>query len=203
MKKTLIVSSIVLATLGGAFAYAQAPGQGMGMGMGRQGGQAAQSHPQFEMNREDRQAMLDGRIAGAKAMLKLNAEQEKLWGPVEASLRDMGAQRMAMREQRREERKAGQDGTAKTDPVVRMKEQATRMQQHAAAMGKLADASAPLYASLDEAQKRRFSMLLRQGGGYGERMGRHHGMMGGRGMDGERGRDGGPDGNRPGPGGRL
>ncbi len=194
MKKTLIVSSIVLATLGGAFASAQAPGQGMG----RQDG-----HPMFEMSREDRQAMLDGRIAGAKAMLKLNAEQEKLWGPVETSLREVGAQRMAMREQRREENKTGRDNASKADPVVRMKEQATRMQQHAAAMGKLADASAPLYASLDEAQKRRFSMLLRQGGGPGDRMGHHHGMMGGRGMDGERGRDGGPDGNRPGPGGRL
>ena len=187
MKKTLIVSAIALASLGGALAFAQAPGGGRG---GPDGGQ----RPPFEMSREDRMAILDGRIAGAKAMLRLTPEQEKLWGPVEASLREMSMQRLDMREQRRADRQAGQP-TPDADPVKRMKDQATRMQQRSAAMGKLADASAPLYASLDEGQKRRFTMLLRQGEGAG-RMGHH---SEGRGHHGGHGHfERGPGGHGPG-----
>ncbi len=52
------------------------------------------------------------------------------------------------------------------------------MTQRGAALKKLADASAPLYASLDEGQKHRFVMLARIGGGEG-RFGHRGGMRGG------------------------
>jgi len=40
------------------------------------------------MNPEDRAAFVDARIAAVHAGLKLNADQEKLWPPVEAAVRD-------------------------------------------------------------------------------------------------------------------
>ena len=55
---------------------------------------------------------------------------------------------------------------------------ADHMSQGADAMRKLADAASPLYATLDEAQKRRLQVLVRMGGRgmMGQGMGR--GMMG-------------------------
>src|ERR1700742_1428111 len=46
------------------------------------------------MNPEDRAAMGDARIAAVHAGLKLNAEQEKRWPPVEAAVRDFAKLRI-------------------------------------------------------------------------------------------------------------
>src|SRR6478736_8103492 len=48
----------------------------------------------MRMNPEDRAALLDARIAAVHAGLKLNADQEKLWPPVEAAVRDFAKLRM-------------------------------------------------------------------------------------------------------------
>ena len=47
---------------------------------------------------EDRAAFADARIAALHAGLKLTSDQEKLWPPVEAAIRDM----VKLRQQRRE-----------------------------------------------------------------------------------------------------
>jgi hypothetical protein len=47
------------------------------------------------------------------------------------------------------------------DPIARMRERGQRMAQTGAVLVKLAEATAPLYASLDDAQKRRFNTLSR------------------------------------------
>ena len=65
-------------------------------------------------------------------------------------------------------------------PVDRLEAMAERMSERAAAMKQVADAAKPLYASLDDTQKRLFGML----GGH-MLMGHSHrdmGMMGGMGM---------------------
>src|ERR1700761_145121 len=41
------------------------------------------------MSAEDRAAMADARIAAVHAGLKLSADQEKLWPPVESAVRDL------------------------------------------------------------------------------------------------------------------
>src|SRR6201994_3474820 len=41
------------------------------------------------MSAEDRAAMADAKIAAVHAGLKLTADQEKLWPPVEAAVRDL------------------------------------------------------------------------------------------------------------------
>jgi hypothetical protein len=47
------------------------------------------------------------------------------------------------------------------DPIARMRERGQRMAQTGAVLVRLAEATAPLYASLDDAQKRRFQTLSR------------------------------------------
>src|SRR5208337_2745892 len=42
----------------------------------------------------DREAVLDARLAGLKAGLKLTADQEKLWAPFETAVRDAAKVRM-------------------------------------------------------------------------------------------------------------
>ena len=50
------------------------------------------------------------------------------------------------------------------DPVERLRRRATAMSDTGAALKKLADATEPLYKSLDENQKRRFAVLNRLNG---------------------------------------
>jgi hypothetical protein len=44
---------------------------------------------------DNRAAMLDARLAGLKAGLRLTPDQEQLWGPFEAAVRDFAQMRMA------------------------------------------------------------------------------------------------------------
>ncbi len=61
---------------------------------------------------EDRAAFADARIAGLHAGLKLNADQEKLWPPVEAALRDMVKLRQQRRAAMRDRPKMSDDAPA-------------------------------------------------------------------------------------------
>ena len=130
---------------------------------------------------EDISAFGDARVAALHAGLKLTAEQEKNWPPVESALRDLAKQRSE-----RFAARASADGPK--DPIERLNMRAEVMGQRAAALKKLADAAGPLYKSLDESQKRRFVMLARlgarqQAGNWRGHFLRHRGgdggMMGG------------------------
>ena len=147
----------------------------------------------MRMSPEDRAAFADARIAAVHAGLKLTADQEKLWPPVESAVRDLVKIRID-RANARMTADPSQD-QQQDDPVARLRERADTMAATAAAMKKIADAADPLYKSLDDAQKRRLALLThhRQGRFEGEGW-RHHWME--RGMD----RDGGggdPDGGGP------
>src|SRR4029450_2977112 len=101
---------------------------------------------------EDRAAMVDARIAAVHAGLKLNADQEKLWPPVETAVRDFAKLRIDRANARMT---APADSAKPDDPVTRLRERADTMAASAAAMKKIADAADPLYKTLDEGQKRR------------------------------------------------
>jgi chromosome condensin MukBEF ATPase and DNA-binding subunit MukB len=129
---------------------------------------------------EDVAAFGEARIAALHAGLKLTAEQEKNWPAVESALRELSKQRS--------ERFAARASTDRPkDPIERLNLRAEVMGQRAAALKKLADASGPLYKSLDESQKHRFMMLARLGGEqfgggrghHGFRGWQHHGPRGG------------------------
>jgi LTXXQ motif family protein len=140
------------------------------------------------MSVEDRAAMADAKIAAVHAGLKLSADQEKLWPPVESAVRDLVKIRMDRAKAREAQAAAanGNDPAARPDPVTRLRNRADRMAVNAGALKKIADAADPLYKTLDDGQKRRLAMLThhhRHGGGGGWRGRFQRGMMGGEGGD--------------------
>jgi len=146
------------------------------------------------MNPEDRAAFVDARIAAVHAGLKLTADQEKLWPPVEGAVRDFAKMRIDRANARMNPKP--DDAQKADDPVARLRERADNMATSAAALKKIADAADPLYKTLDDGQKRRLAILTHMGGRFNggwRHRGFAHGMMG-RG-DGDRDRydrDGGP-----------
>jgi zinc resistance-associated protein len=180
MWKSVLAGTTALALAGSALAYAQ---QGPGGPGGPRGDNARP-----RINAEDIVAFGDARIAGLKAGLKLTAEQEKLWPPLEKALRD-GAKRRA------DAFAARASADQPKDPVERMQLRAQRMSEMGAALKSIADAAAPLYKTLDEGQKRRFTLLSRLEGNRFQNHWRHHERRGG--PDRERGPRGPEQGPRP------
>lgn len=168
MWKTVLAGTTAIAIVGGTLAYAQ---QGSG-GFDRVQG--------WRPSAEDVAAFGEARIAALHAGLKLTAEQEKNWPAVESALRELSKQRS-------ERFAARASADRPKDPIERLNLRAEVMGQRAAALKKLADASGPLYKSLDDSQKHRFMMLARLGaerfGGERGRRGfggwQHHGPRGG------------------------
>ena len=170
----------------------------------------AQYHPWIRehmqhtrMTPEDRAAFVDARIAAIHAGLKLTADQEKLWPPVEAAVRDFAKFRMdranarmnAPQNQSQDQQK--QDQQRDDDPVAHLRERAETMAASAEAMKKIADAADPLYKTLDDAQKRRLAVLTRREGRFGGEGWRHRWME--RGFDRDRDHWQGRDGDGRGP----
>jgi hypothetical protein len=117
----------------------------------------------MRMNPEDRAAFADAKIAAVHAGLKLNADQEKLWPPVESAVRDLVKIRLDRANARMQAPADGQNGD---DPLARLRERADTMAATAAAMKKIADAADPLYKTLDDGQKRRLAVLTHHDGRF-------------------------------------
>jgi hypothetical protein len=136
----------------------------------------------MRMNPEDRGAFLDARIAAVHAGLKLNADQEKLWPPVEAAVRDFAKLRIDRANARMNADKSDTSGAERPgDPVARLRERADNMAASAAALKKIADAADPLYKTLDDGQKRRLAVLTHMERRFGAEGWRQHRFE--RGMD--------------------
>jgi zinc resistance-associated protein len=117
-----------------------------------------QSKQTREQWRQQREAIFDARLVGFKASLALTSDQEKNWPVFEAVLRSLAQSRG---EWRRHGEWRHQDG-ASPSPVDVMRAMSERMRQRSAQLTALADATAPLYASLDDKQKLIFRATLRQ-----------------------------------------
>jgi len=153
MRKAILALAATTLVVGSAFfytAFAQQP--------------PSKDEVRWQPTAADRAAFADARIAALHAGLALTAEQEKLWPPVEAVLKDMAKKRAERFEAMRAEREK-QDG--KPDPMLRLRRGADFMTQTGADLKRLADTAQPLYDKLDDAQKNRLQILV------------HHGMRGG------------------------
>ncbi|MGD9925828.1 MAG: Spy/CpxP family protein refolding chaperone [Pseudorhodoplanes sp.] len=114
------------------------------------------------LSADDRQALLDARVAALRTGLKLTPEQEKNWPSVESAIRELAKQRAEAAAQRRANRQARREKSVERDPIARLRANAALMSQRAAGLERLADAAEPLYRSLDDGQKRRLRALTRQ-----------------------------------------
>src|SRR5213076_3067777 len=131
MKKFAIAGIAALAIAGSTVVYAQ---------------HRPWSHEHMRMSPEDRAALTDARIAAVKAGLKLTPDQEKLWPPVEAAVRDFAKLRIDRANARMNaQRDDSRDAQKADDPVTRLRERADNMAASAAAMKRIADAANPLY----------------------------------------------------------
>jgi len=114
--------------------------------------------PRWRPSAEDMAAFTDARVAALRAGLRLTPEQDKNWSAFEAALRDFAK----LRTERLEAlRTAPQGDTRDDDVITRLQQRADNLSRRAAAFKQLADTAAPLYKSLDDAQKRRFLILAR------------------------------------------
>lgn len=119
--------------------------------------------PRGGMTHADFDALTDARIAGIQAGLKLNADQQKLWGPVEQALRGIAKTRA----QRFEEFRAHRQGqrSERPDMMQMLEMRSERATQSADDLKSLTTALKPFWASLDDQQKKLLPLLMRPAGG--------------------------------------
>ena len=152
MLKSVVAAAAVLAIAGSSIVYAQQHFGGPG-GYGH-GGSRFEWHPPSV---DDIKAFTDARIAALKAGLELTPDQAKNWPAFEQALRDMAQLRM----ERRQAREAAEQQQSQTPPAPfeRLAKRADNLSKTGAALKRIADTGAPLFQSLDDAQKHRFKML--------------------------------------------
>src|ERR1700761_7859687 len=125
MRKFTIAAVAVLAIAGSTAVYAQYRHPW------------AREHGQhMRMNPEDRAAFADAKIAAVHAGLKLTPDQEKLWPPVEAAVRDLVKIRIDRANARMKSRE-DDDSQKQEDPVARLRQRADNMTTTGAALKKI------------------------------------------------------------------
>ena len=105
----------------------------------------------------------NARTARIKADLRLTPEQEKNWGGFESAMNDIAKTNADRSIAMRDELEQKKDHI---NIIEQMRMEAKFLSERSADRKKLADAAEPLYASLDDQQKRRFANeLVRLGRG--------------------------------------
>ena len=147
MKRTVLGVLAALAVSASAFALTAAA----------EGDQQPSHAERMQHWAADRETILDAKLAGMKADLQLTADQEKLWSPFEAAVKDAAKARMDAMQKIMQTHDQGEH----MSPIDHLEAMADRLSQGAADIKKIADAAKPLYASLDDSQKHKFGMLGR------------------------------------------
>jgi zinc resistance-associated protein len=151
MWKAIVAGTAALAIAGTSLVFAQ-----------QRGGEGGE---RWRPSTEDLRAFGEARLAALKAGLTLSSEQEKNWPAFEQAARELAKLRV-------DRMTAMRNAPPGNDPVERLRQRATALSETGAALKKLADATDPLYKSLDESQKRRFAVLNRLAGSGREFRGR-------------------------------
>ena len=120
--------------------------------------------PLEERQGVDQNTLMDMRIDLTKAALDLTPEQQKLWPPVEAAIRNRGEDRRARIAKVRETvgRRADQnsvDVLKNRDPIAFLQRRSEALAQRSADLDKLAEAWEPLYKTLSPEQRQRMAAL--------------------------------------------
>jgi LTXXQ motif family protein len=182
MWKSAVVGAGALALVGATILMAQDRGPGgqrrwMGADMAQGdrggghgwhrwgGGPGGPGGEQRKWTADDMRAFSEARIAALKAGLALRPDQDRNWAAFEQALRARAKDRI----ERMQARTDAQQQPV-TDPIERLRRASEAATRRGAALKQIADAAAPLYQSLDDAQKARFQLLARFGH-------RHHGWQ--------------------------
>ena len=120
--------------------------------------QQEHSEQSREQRRQQWATVFDARLVGFKASLALTSDQDKNWPAFEAALRSF-AQSPG---QWKHHDGAETDGDAAPSPVDVMRRMSQRMGERSAQLTALADATTPLYTTLDDNQKLILRATLRQ-----------------------------------------
>ena len=112
--------------------------------------------PLEERQGVDQNTLMDMRIDLTKAALDLTPEQQKLWPPVEAAIRNRGEDRRARIAKVRETvgRRADESSAEimkNRDPIAFLQRRSEALAQRSADLDKLAEAWRPLYKTLSPA----------------------------------------------------
>src|SRR6202041_1546779 len=145
MKRTLVAALVAGSLSAPTFALAA------------EGNQQSSGAERMQQWAADRETMLDAKLTGMKAGLGLTADQEKLWAPFEAAVKDADKSRMDAMGEMMRMRSQGE----RMSPIDHLEAMADHLPQGATNVKKIADAAKPLYDSLDESQKHKFGMLGR------------------------------------------
>ena len=194
MKKLATLAAVSLLTLTGVAAVAQTPqGQAPSTPPGAGTGPGASAPAEFRHprgpNAADLRSIVDARLAGVPAGLKLTPEQQQLWPAVEQALRATAYERIGRIEERFNAGPGGREGQDR-DLMQRLDERSRRVSERAQRLQSYASAMRPFWASLTEDQKRVLPILIRprpigelgsggdgRRGGWRERGERRGGMM--------------------------
>lgn len=160
MKRIAIFVAASAIVLGAGLAVAQNSG---GRGAGPADGQ------RMEQRAERMAERFEKRLTRIKSELKLTAQQEPLFAPIEAHVRKTMTEMRGMRGQREDMRKS--------ELPARLDMMAQRSARMSANMQELSTLVKPLWATLDETQKATVAKLFpgRGKGGHGRGPGGHHG----------------------------
>ncbi|MBJ6127766.1 Spy/CpxP family protein refolding chaperone [Microvirga splendida] len=109
------------------------------------------------LSQDDFNRLVDARIASIKAGLKLTADQERLWAPVESAIRTAATERFTNMQERpdRDERRS-------MDFMQRLERRSGMMTERAQRSATVATALRPLWDTLTEDQKRIAPRLMRE-----------------------------------------
>ena len=165
-------------------------GRGMSHGMSHGGMHMRRESRGYgrNMSEQDRAAFFAARLAAVRAGLLLGPDQDKLWPPLETAVRDAARQRQDWRDRVQKEGRPA-------SPIDSMRRKAELSSARGEALKSIADAAAPLYASLSDDQKRRLNMFAHGRTAAMMGLGSESGQRGGK--AGERGRgEGGYGGGR-------
>ena len=143
--KVLAVAGFA-ALAGSTFVYAQQSGAPDRPGQTRL--------ERYRPTADDFSAFTDARVAAIKAGLRLTPDQDKNWPAFEDAFRNISKLRI-------DRILANRDAPSSppADMLENLQQRADTVGKSAAALRQVADATAPLYKSLDDAQKRRFAVL--------------------------------------------
>jgi len=122
----------------------------------------------WQMSPETQSRLENGRIAMVKTALQLNADQEKLWAPVESQVRDAFKKRQEKRAEWAKKREEHRDANAKgigherPDLAERYERKSKRASERAERLKAFSEAFKPFYASLSDEQKDVLRPLMHQ-----------------------------------------